>query len=59
MYLIVDLREFPILRFFPLDTKVLLRLIREGKLGVSGLTPARFDAWIKTEFDAETKMFEL
>lgn len=36
VYLVVDLRQFPKLRFFPIDTKALLRLIREGGLTKAG-----------------------
>jgi hypothetical protein len=58
-YVVVDLRGFPKLRFVPLDTKALLRLIREGKLKSSGITPKRFDDWLAESFSVETKQFEL
>lgn len=58
-YVIVDLRGFPTLDFYPLDSKALLRLIREGKLTTNGISPARFDAWIAESFDTTTKEIEL
>jgi hypothetical protein len=54
---IVDLRQFPRLRFFPIDSKSLLRLIRLEKLTTSGITPNRFDAWIADAF--ETRVVEI
>ncbi len=59
VYLIVDLRRFPTLRFYPLDTKALLRLIREGRLTTSGISPARFDAWIAERFETEARFIDL
>ena len=47
---VVDLRHFPLLRFVPLDSKPLLRLIREGRLSTAGLTPRRFDSWLDETF---------
>jgi hypothetical protein len=58
-YIIVDLRGFPTMDFYPLDTKALLRLIYEGKLTVSGITPSRFDNWIADAFDVSLKEIEL
>lgn len=58
-YVIVDLRGFPTLHFYPLDTKALLRLIRDGKLTVNGISPARFDAWISETFEVTIKDFDL
>lgn len=58
-YVIVDLRAFPILDFYPLDTKALLKLIRLGKLGVNGISPARFDDWIVRSFNVEVKHISL
>jgi hypothetical protein len=58
-YVIVDLRGFPTLDFYPLDTKALLRLVRDGKLTVSGISPARFDAWIIETFKVTVKDFVL
>jgi hypothetical protein len=58
-YVIVDLRQFPTLDFYPLDTKALLRLVYEDKLTVSGISPTRFDAWIADKFDVTVKSFEL
>ncbi|MDO9439266.1 MAG: hypothetical protein Q7T73_00095 [Beijerinckiaceae bacterium] len=58
-YVVVDLRSFPILHFYPLDSKSLLKLIREGKLTVSGISPVRFDAWIADAFDVTIKEIEL
>lgn len=54
-YVIVDLRGFPTLDFYPLDSKSLLRLIREGKLTTNGISPTRFDAWIADAFETTTK----
>lgn len=58
-YVIVDLRSFPTLHFYPLDTKALLRLVWEGKLTVSGISPSRFDAWVSDTFEVIVKDFEL
>lgn len=58
-YVVVDLRNFPMLRFLPLDTKSLLRLIREGKLTTSGISPKRFDAWLTESFDITVKPIDL
>jgi len=58
-YVIVDLRQFPQLDFYPLDTKALLRLVREGKLKTNGISPARFDAWVAESFDVTVKEIEL
>ena len=51
---VVDLREFPRLRFFPIDSKALLRLIRLGRLTVRGITPGRFDSWVADAFETRT-----
>lgn len=48
---LVDLRQFPILNFYPINSKDILRLIRKGELTNTGLTPRRFDAWLETDFD--------
>lgn len=58
-YIIVDLRGFPTMDFYPLDTKALLRLIYEGKLTVNGITPTRFDNWIADAFHVSLKEIEL
>lgn len=58
-YVLVDLRNFPAMRFVPLDSKALLRLIRQGKLTVSGISPKRFDAWLAEVFDVTTVSIEL
>lgn len=58
-YVIVDLRSFPTLDFYPLDTKALLRLVREGKVTVNGISPKRFDAWVAETFDVTIKEFHL
>lgn len=58
-YVIVDLRGFPTLDFYPLDSKALLRLIRQGKLTASGISPSRFDTWIADAFDVTIKEIEL
>lgn len=52
---VVDLRRFPVLRFVPLDSKLLLRLIRQGKLTASGITPRRFDTWLAETFDVNVQ----
>ena len=56
---VVDLRKFPCLTFYPLDSKSILRLIRTGRLTNTGLTPRRFDAWITEEYLLEFKTIEL
>jgi hypothetical protein len=56
---IVDLRDFPGLSFYPVDSKAVLRLIRTGGLTNNGLTPKRFDSWIEKEFALEYKSIEL
>jgi hypothetical protein len=58
-YVIVDLRKFPTLSFYPLDTKSLLRLVHLGKLTVTGITPTRFDAWVSDTFAVTVKDFIL
>lgn len=58
-YVIVDLRGFPLLRFIPLDTKALLRLIREGKLTTSGISPIRVDAWLELSFEVTVVKIDL
>lgn len=52
---VVDLRGFPVLRFVPLDSKLLLRLIRQGRLTASGITPKRFDTWLAETFELEIR----
>ncbi len=47
------------MRFVPLDSKSLLRLIRQGKLTVSGISPKRFDAWLAEVFDVTTTKIDL
>lgn len=56
---IVDLREFPLLSFYPIDSKSILKLIRAGRLTTVGLTPRRFDAWIVEEFSIQTAIIDL
>jgi hypothetical protein len=58
-YVIVDLRGFPVLSFYPLDSKSLLRLIRQGKLTTSGISPTRFDAWVAESFDVTVQDIDL
>jgi hypothetical protein len=48
---IVDLRKFPVLSFYPIDSKDVLRRIRQKTLTTSGLTPKRFDEWLAAEFE--------
>jgi hypothetical protein len=56
---VTDLRAFPLLRFIPLDSKVLLKLVRLGKLTPSGISPTRFDAWLSDSFEVTLKQVEL
>jgi hypothetical protein len=56
---VTDLRAFPLLRFIPLDSKVLLKLVRLGKLTQSGISPTRFDAWLADSFEITIKQVEL
>lgn len=56
---VTDLRAFPLLRFIPLDSKVLLKLVRLGKLTPSGISPTRFDAWLSDSFEITLKQVEL
>lgn len=58
-YVIVDLRAFPTLDFYPLDTKRLLKLVYEGKLTTSGISPSRFDQWVADTFAVTVKDFVL
>jgi hypothetical protein len=58
-YVVVDLRGFPMLNFYPLDTKALLRLVYEGTLTTGGMSPARFDRWIADTFEVTLKDFVL
>jgi hypothetical protein len=56
---VVDLRRFPLLRFIPLDSKSLLKLIRLGKLSPSGISPGRFDAWLAESFSITVQQIDL
>jgi hypothetical protein len=56
---VVDLRGFPLLRFIPLDSKSLLKLIRRGKLTTNGISPGRFDSWLAESFDIDVCPLEL
>jgi hypothetical protein len=47
---VVDLREFPAVSFYPLNTKSLLRLAHSGRLTPGGMSAKRFDAWIAETF---------
>lgn len=58
-YVIVDLREFPKIRSVPLDSEALLRLIRNGKLTPSGISPKRFDARLAESFAIRIRPFQL
>ncbi len=58
-YVLVDLRRFPRMRFVPLDSKALLRLIRQGRLTTSGISPRRFDEWLEAAFEVSTVEIEL
>jgi hypothetical protein len=57
--IIVDLRDFPLLSFYPIDSKSILRLIRNGDLTASGLTPKRLDVWLAQEFSLRYTTIEL
>lgn len=50
-FIAVDIREFPVVRFYPLNTKLLLRAIRNGELSPAGMKAKRFDKWIESNFD--------
>lgn len=50
-FIAVDLRCFPRVLFYPIDTKHLLRLVREGRLTPTGMSSMRFDLWIADTFD--------
>ena len=50
---IVDLRDFPTLDFYPIDSKIVLKRIREGQLTLTGLTPKRFAAWMSEIFEID------
>ena len=56
---VVDLRKFPLLRFIPVDSKTLLKLIRLGKLSPSGISPARFDTWLADSFSTTVQQIDL
>jgi hypothetical protein len=56
---VVDLRQFPLLRFIPLDSKALLKLIRLGKLTPSGISPLRFDSWLSDSFSIRIQQVDL
>lgn len=56
---VVDLRRFPLLRFIPLDSKPLLKLVRLGKLTTTGISPSRFDAWLAESFDIQVAQMDL
>ena len=58
-YVLVDLRLFPLLSFYPIDSKALLKLIRLGKLTTTGISQARFDRWIAESFDTITRRIAL
>ena len=56
---VVDLRHFPKLRFVPLDSKPLLKLVRLGKLTATGISPGRFDSWLLDAFETRVVQTEL
>lgn len=58
-YVIVDLRQFPVLSFYPLDTKALLKLVYTDQLTTNGISPSRFDTWIAGTFNVTVKDFDL
>lgn len=57
--IVVDLRGFPLLRFIPLDSKALLKLVRMGKLSPSGISPGRFDTWLTDSFSITIQQIDL
>jgi hypothetical protein len=56
---VVDLRRCPKLRFVPLDSKPLLRLVRLGRLTPTGISPSRFDAWLQESFETSVRQTTL
>lgn len=52
-YVLVDLRRFPLLDFYPLDTKSLLPFAHSGQLTRSGMSAKRFDIWVRSAFDIQ------
>jgi hypothetical protein len=56
---IVDLRKFPTLDFYPIDSKSVLKRIREGNLTLNGLTPKRFGAWMNEAFETHIVEIEI
>ena len=53
------LRRFPALRFLPIGSKSVLKLIRTQRLTTSGISPTRFDAWIAETFVVNTMVIDL
>lgn len=49
----VDIRDFPTIIFYPIDSKWLLRFGREGRLTPTGMTAKIFENWIYSTFDVE------
>jgi hypothetical protein len=47
----VDPRGFPEVAFYPIDSKLLLGLVRDGFLTRTGMTARRFDEWVAATFD--------
>ena len=58
-YVVVDLRQFPRMRFVPLDSKALMRKVRLGTLTTAGISPKRFDSWLLENFESETVRMSL
>jgi len=56
---LVDLRQLPVLRFIPLDSKPLLGLAHAGKLSPGGMRPAALDRWIEENFEVRVTEVEL
>ena len=56
---VVDLREFPSLSLYPVDTKVILRWIRTRGFTLNGISPRRFEAWVNEEFDLTYQAIDL
>jgi hypothetical protein len=55
----VDLRGFPEVRFYPIDSKCLLRLALEGSLTPAGMSAERFDRWVSDSFDIQVVASEV
>ena len=50
-FIAVDLRRFPRVLFYPLDSKPLLRMAYAKQVTPTGMSAERFDQWIAYTFD--------